>query len=65
MVIQACVAKSGEDSAQECFPPGGWLQQYANTDQSIVDVTTEEPKAAQSQRETLLYGTGLNWKIWY
>ena len=38
---------TGEDLAEECFPSGCFLQHYANTDTSKMQVTIEEAQGAQ------------------
>ena len=37
-----------ENLAEECFPSGCYLQQYANTDTSKMQITIEEAQGAQS-----------------
>ena len=45
---------TGEDLAEECFPSGCCLQDYADTGTSKMQVTSEEAKFSQSWKQNLL-----------
>ena len=62
---------SWEDSAEECFLPGCWLQHYANTDTCKMQVSVEKEKGAQSWRKNspivrniVRWNRRLDWKAW-
>ena len=45
---------TGEDLAEECFPSGCCLKDYADTGTSKMQVTSEEAKVSQSGKQSLL-----------